>query len=41
MNMIDMSIDEIYTTESFPVIEFQNLDDIPFDTDSLLNNNPY
>ena len=39
MNMLDMSLDEIYTTESFPVIEFHNLDDIPFNTDSLLNNN--
>ena len=38
LNMLDMSLDEIYTTENFSVIEFENIDVIPFDVDSLLNN---
>jgi len=39
MNMIDIALNEIYTTENFPVIEFDNINSIPFDIDSLLNNN--
>ena len=38
LNMLDMSLDEIYTAENFSVIEFEDIDDIPFDVDSLLNN---
>ena len=38
LNMLDMSLDEIYTTENFSVIEFEDIQDIPFDVDSLLNN---
>ena len=38
MSMIDISLDEIYTTENFPVIEFNNINDIPFDIESLINN---
>ncbi len=39
MNMMNMSPDEIYSTEKFSVVEFYNLCDIPFDIDSLFINN--
>ena len=38
MNIISMPLDQIYSTENFSVIEFDNLSDIPFNTDSLFNN---
>ena len=37
--MMNMSPDEIYSTEKFSVVEFYNLCDIPFDIDSLFINN--
>ena len=39
INMMNMSLDEIYSTEKFPAIEFYNLCDIPFNVDSLFINN--
>tara|TARA_Y100001970_G_scaffold228861_1_gene283638 strand:- start:7661 stop:9118 length:1458 start_codon:yes stop_codon:yes gene_type:complete len=39
MNMMGTPLNEIYSTESFSVIEFNSLDGIPFNTDSLIANN--
>ena len=39
MNIISLPLNEIYSVENFPVVEFKNIDDIPFDIDSLLNTN--
>lgn len=39
LNIISLPLNEIYSVENFPVVEFKNIDDIPFDIDSLLNTN--
>ena len=39
MTMMGEDLDDIYSTENFSIIEFNHLDDIPFNTDSLIENN--
>ena len=39
MNIISTPLNQIYATENFSVIEFYDLSDIPFDIDSLFNDN--
>ena len=38
MNIVSTSLDQIYSTESFAVVEFDDLLNIPFNIDSLFNN---
>tara|TARA_Y100001970_G_scaffold26569_1_gene32032 strand:- start:6223 stop:7680 length:1458 start_codon:yes stop_codon:yes gene_type:complete len=37
MNIVTTSLDQIYSTESFAVVEFDDLSNIPFNIDSLFN----
>lgn len=38
LNIISLPLDQIYSTENFSVISFEDLDDIPLNIDSLINN---
>lgn len=39
LNIVSLPINEIYNVENFTVVEFESLDDIPFDIDSLVYSN--